>query len=293
MTTRVAWAIAAAVLIGACGGADIPMHSGYKNEKVRPWKKPKVIVLDDKGEGKAEGDLSYRDYRRAKWYAVDLPADGELEIGCEIAPPDVEDFDLAFEVLDPNFIVIAKADLDDEDAHELVKNRTLYELTAGRYLIHLYLQGRLDSADFDLKLKYNPQAKKYQSDFPALVPFPPRLPVVPLLDDTPADQIAKRPRPGVKKTSKGRPKPTQVAEDTSKKIPARVINIAAQGNESMITVDRGVNQGVSDGMKGYVQGVKGGSFTVTSCSERQCKGKVSATPDQISRSGKVIIIGSN
>ena len=44
-------------------------------------------------------------------------------------------------------------------------------------------------------------------------------------------------------------------------------------------------------MTGYVQGVKDGRFTTTSCNERNCKGKVSATPDQISKSGKVLIVG--
>ena len=289
--TRLGVALALAVLAGACG-AEIPMHSGYKTDKVKPWKKPKVIVLDENGDGKAEGDLSYREYRRARWYAVDLPADGELEVKMEASPPDFEEFDLAMEILDPNFIVISKADQEDEDAGELNKTRTVYDLGAGRYLIHVYLQDRMHTADFDLKVKYTAQARKIESDFPAQVKFPPRLAVVPLLDDTPAEyyKLAKRPvvKQGGKKRVKAAPPP-----DETRKIPARVINIAAQGSESLITVDRGTNQGVSDGMKGYVQGVKGGSFTVTSCSDRQCKGKVPATPDQISRSGKVIIIGTN
>jgi hypothetical protein len=282
------------VLAAACGGTDIPTHSGYKSEKSKPWKKPKVLTFDEKGEAKVDGELSYLELRRAKWYAVDLPSEGELEVGCEISPPGDgdEEFDLAMEILDPNFQVISKADLDEDDAHELLKQRTLYELAPGRYLIHLYLQRRLDTAEFDLKLKYTAIAKAYESDFPAQVQFLPRLPVVPLLDDTPADQIAKR-KPNIKRTGTTRVRQTpKKPEDTGKKISGTVINISVSGSESVITVNRGTAQGVQDGMKGYVTGVKDGGFTTSGCTERNCKGKVGATPDQISKSGKVIIVAS-
>jgi hypothetical protein len=288
--------IAAVVAIGlaaACGGADIPSHSGYKNDKLKPWKKPKLIPFDEKGEGKADGDLSYAEYRRAKWYAVDLPSDGQLDVAVEISPGGEADdeFDLAMEILDPNFVVISKADLDEEDAHEVLKARSLYELSPGRYLIHLYLERRIDTAEFDLKVKFLPQAKEYESTFPAQVAFLPRLPVVPLLDDTPADQIARKKNPEIGRTGRKRPpKTTATKPDTTKKIAAQVVNVVVSGSDSVITVNRGTSQGVEDGMKGYVTGVKEGGFTVTSCTERNCKGKVKATPDQISKSGKVLIV---
>jgi hypothetical protein len=282
------------IVLGACGGADIPTHSGYKNDKVKPWKKPKLIPFDEKGEGKADGELDYADFRRARWYAVDLPSEGELEVSLEISPvTEDEEFDLAMEVLDPNFQVITKADLDEDDAHEILKQRTLYDLTPGRYLIHLYLERRLDLADYDLKVKFLAQAKAFESDFPAQVAFTPRLPVVPLLDDTPADQIRIAKKPVIKRTGKGRKPRVDTPVETGRKVPARVINVAVSGGDALITIDRGTNQGVEDGMKGYVLNVKGGSFTVTSCTERNCKGKVTnATPDMISKSGKVIIVVS-
>jgi hypothetical protein len=285
-----------AIALGAvgCGGADIPMHSGYKNDKLKPWKKPKVIPLDEKGEGKVDGELNYAEYKRAKWYAVDLPADGELDVNIEISPPGDaadEDFDLAMEVLDPNFQVISKADLDEEDAHEVIKNRALYDLAPGRYLIHLYLQRRIDTAEYDLKVHYIAQARAFESDFPAQVQFPPRLATVPPLDDTPADQIRIAKKNTVKRTGKGRTKePKPPPEDKGQKISAHVINVAVSGSESVITIDRGTNQGVSDGMKAYVKGVPGG-VTLNSCGERNCKAKVNATPDQISSNGgKVTIV---
>lgn len=294
---RILGALLAAALALAlgCGGPDIPSHSGYKSDKAKPWKKPKVIPLDEKGEGKVDGELSYAEYRRAKWYAVDVPSEGQLDVSLEISPPgDDEEYDMAMEVLDPNFVVISKADLDEDDAHEVLKQRSLYELSPGRYLIHLYLERRIDTGEYDLKVAFTAQAKAYESTFPADVAFLPRLPVVPLLDDTPADQIVKRTKPTIKRTGKGRTKTTaSKPEDTSKKVNGHVINVVVSGSDSVITVDRGNAQGVSDGMKGYVVGVKDGGFSTSSCTERNCKGKVAATPDQISKAGgKVILIAS-
>src|SRR5437764_9043120 len=91
------------VTAAACGGVQVPQHDGYKSDKVKPWKKPKVLKLDDKGEAKDDGDLSYPDRRRAKWLAIDTPAYGELDVQLDITPPGDtagEDFDLALEVLD-------------------------------------------------------------------------------------------------------------------------------------------------------------------------------------------------
>ena len=65
------------------------------------------------------------------------------------------------EILDPGYRVIAKSDLEEEDAHELTKSKTLYDLAPGKYLIHLYLQSRLDTADF---------IKKGGRSGPAVVP---------------------------------------------------------------------------------------------------------------------------
>src|SRR5690606_503981 len=102
-----------ALAVPACGGPKVPAHSGYKSEKAKPWNKPKVLRLDqEKLEAKASGELSYRDFRRARWFAIDLPANGELTLKLEITPPGDEineEFDLAMEVLDPGFRVISKS----------------------------------------------------------------------------------------------------------------------------------------------------------------------------------------
>jgi hypothetical protein len=284
------WRIVLALgVLAACGGPQIPKHSGYKSEKSKPWKKPKHIKLDERMEGKVEGDLAYGTYHRAKWFAIDVPSNGELSLQLEITPPGDatnDDFDLAMEVLDPGYRVISKSDLEEEDAHELNKQRTLYDLAPGQYLVHLYLQSRMDIADFLLRVAFKPTAAaEVKSDFPAQVAFLPPLPMVPLNDDTPAKyrppttatvkiRHGKRPRPAPVD------KPAPVATAKS----ARIIGLSVAGGGTQITIGIGSAQGVDAGWKGKIAGV-GGGFTVAGCSERTCTATVSATPDQIKAGG--------
>ena len=286
--------IASLVVMAACGGTQVPKHSGYKTDKAKPWKKPKAITLDDKGEGKVEGDLSYPDYRRAKWYSVELPANGELGLRLEITPPGDatnDDFDLAMEILDPGDRVIAKSDLEEEDAHELTKSKTLYDLIPGKYLVHLYLQGRLDTADFVLRATYKRTAPaEVKSDFPAHVAFVPALPMVPLNDDTPSNY--KQPATAVVKINKGTrptPKPPVEKPVVAATLSARIIGIQVTAGGTQITVGRGTESGAAVGMKGKIDGVSGG-FSLAGCSARTCQATVSATPDQIKAAGGNVVL---
>jgi hypothetical protein len=270
--------ISVLLLVAGCG-ASIPDHSGYKSDKVKPWKKPKLVTLDAKLEAKIEGSVDYPDRRRARWYALDLPSSGELTLELEISPAtESEDFDLSMEVIDARSRVLAKADLEEEDAHELVKTRTLYELPAGRYLIHLYLQRRIDAADFDLKLSFRQVALQSSSDFAARVSFPPRLAVVPLRDDGPG-RPERKPRP-----RSDEPKP-----DADQLITAKIINVVVSAGGTQITIGRGTDAGLAEGMAGRVQGIKQGSFVLSSCGTRSCKATVKATSDEVSRAGKVVV----
>lgn len=279
----------AAVVLGlvACGGTKIPVHSGYKSEKSKPWKKPKLLKWNDEMEAKADGDLHYGEMDRAKWYALDIPANGELELKLEATPPGDavnDDFDLAMEVLDPGFRVISKADMEEDDVGELNKSRTLFLEKAGRYLVHIYLQGRLDFADYDLRVAFKRTAPaEVKSNFPALVAFLPPLPMVPLNDDTPAKYRA--PKTAVVKI-KRRPR-VKVAEPTpavttSKK--ARIIGIAVAGGGTQITIGFGADQGAAPGWKGKIAGVQG-TFSLNACNPRTCTAIVSATADQIKAGG--------
>lgn len=285
------WIVPAVCLLVACGGTKVPLHSGYKNDKSKPWKNPKQIKLDDKGEGKADGALNYASMSRARWYAIQLPSHGELTIRLEITPPGDEtneDFDLALEVLDPGYRVIAKSDKEEEDAGELTKTKTLFDLEPGKYFIHLYLQGRLDSGDYNLKANFKPtKAGDKPSDFPAQVAFVDALPMVPLNDDTPKTYrppttvVTTRTRPPKAPPKKPDEKPVTVLN-------ARIVGVSVIGGGTRIVLGRGTLTGAASGMKAKLNGING-VFPIE-CNENTCAAVVAATPDQIKSAGTTVTL---
>lgn len=285
--------LASMLVAAACGGPQVPTHNGYKSEKVKPWKKPKTLTWDEKGETKADGDLSYPEMRRARWYALELPTAGEITLKLEVTPPGDavnEDFDLAMEVLDPGFRVISKADSEEEDVGELTKTRNLLDLQPGNYLVHIYLQGRMDSADYVLRASYKRAGTSdVKSDFPTQVAFLPALPMVPLNDDTPARY--KPPQTTVVTIKKGPKKPPTPKEEpappaTTKT--ARIIATSVSGGGTQITIGMGTSQGVASGWKAKIAGVQG-TFPL-SCDERKCTASVSATADQVKAGGGTVTL---
>lgn len=282
------------LFVAACGGPQIPTHNGYKTgDKAKPWKKAKGLKWDDKLEAKAEGDLSYPDFRRAAWYMADLSQNGELDLRLEITPPGDatnDDFDLAMEILDPGNRVIAKSDMEEADAHELTKTKNLLDLAPGKYLIHIYLQGRMDTADYILKAAFKPAAATQgKSDFPAQVAFLPALPMVPINDDTPKNYkppttvVVHTTHHPVHETPK--PPPTPPAAEKT----ARIIGVSISSGGTQITIGLGTLKGAQTGMHGRINGISGSSFTVGTCNERACTATVSATPDQINQAGSVVL----
>jgi hypothetical protein len=284
------------LIVAACGGAQIPMGNGYKGgDKAKPWKKSKTLKWSDKLEAKADGDLSYPEMRRAAWYTADLPQNGELDLHLEITPGDNvgEDFDLAMEIMDSGYRVIAKSDQEEGDAGQLTKQKALLDLDPGKYYIHLYLQGRLDSADYSLKAAFKPSAATQgKSDFPAEVAFLPPLPMVPINDDTPKNY--KPPGATVVVHTTHRPHEVKKAEppppagDTYQ---ARIIGVSVVSGGTQITVGRGTATHARTGMPGKINGLAGSTFTLSSCTERVCTATVSATPDQVNHSAGSVVLG--
>jgi hypothetical protein len=285
------WIVPAVALLVACGGPKVPLHSGYKNEKAKPWKNAKAIKLDAKNEGKADGSLNYASYNRARWYFVQLPSHGDLNLKLEITPPGDEaneDFDLAMEILDPGFRVISKTDKEEEDAGELNKNKPLFDLEAGKYYVHLYLQGRMDNADYNLKVTFKPtKAHEKASDFPAQVAFIDALPMVPLNDDTPKQY---RPPPPVTVVRTPRPpkQPTPDKKPEATVLNARIVGVSVVGGGTRIVLGRGTNTGAKSGMKAKLNGING-MFPID-CNENTCVAVVNATPDQIKSAGTTVTL---
>ncbi len=282
--------VVAAVVASACG-PSIPKHMGYKNAKVTPWRNPKVIKLDENNEGKADGELDYPSQRRARWYAIDLPTSGDLQVTVEANPTnDNEDFDLGMEIVGPGYRVLAKGDVEDEDAHELTKTRSAGGLSAGRILLHLFLQGRLDNSDFEVKVKFAPKATEVTSSFPAQVAYLPSLALVPVIDDTPegyGKKPGKKPTPGVKRpTPVKEPKPV---EEPKTKVTAKVLRATMSDKSTSLVLSAGSDAGVEDGWRGTVSGQKGMSFTVRGVTQRTCKGVLEGvTAEQVN--GKTVTL---
>jgi hypothetical protein len=287
--TRLVWPVAAcAVVLAACGGTDVPTHNGYKSPKATPWRKPTVLQLDDQGEAEADDTVSYPKRSRARWFAVDLPTGGQLEVQVQTEPQGDRDVDLAFEVLNESYEVLVRADRDEEDAGEETKTRKLVKLRPGRYYIHVYAQRRLDEADFTVGLGFRPgESAAARTNFPASVPFVGSLPDVPAVDDAPPPAPIAHKCKGPKCKKHAPPPPA--ADDTPppKAVRARVAGIvSSKSGSTEIRIDRGSAQGVAVGWKGAVESrdgkaIPGGTFEVSRVTPAESFGTVRASASSV------------
>jgi hypothetical protein len=278
--------LAIALTAPACGGADVPAHNGYRSPKARPWRSPTVLQLDDSLETEVDDSVSYPKQQRARWYAVDLPGSGELEVSVTIAElSDDRDVDVAMEVLDEGYRVIAKADREEEDSGEDQKIRKVPGLAAGRYYIHVYAPRRLDAADYTLQAVFRPRVSNAPSDFPARVAFISALPDVPLQDDAPpAAPVVKKCKGS--KCKKRVPKVVDDSQPPPKSVRARIAGIVESGKGVQIRINQGTNQGIEVGWKGTVvsrdgKPIPGGSFEISKVSAGESFGTVRASADSI------------
>jgi hypothetical protein len=291
-----------AFAVAACGGTQVPQHSGYKKPKSKPWEKPKVLKLD-KNAAKTGVDLDYARYKRARWLAVDLPGPGTLEVALAVTPSsggggkteegEELDLDVGFEILDAaTFNVLARSDPDADDANELKKQRTLTDLTEGRYLIHLYLQGRLDAADVDVKIGFKRGEIPWKSDFPNQVAWIDRLAAIPPLDDAPEEKKPPKPPrpPGGGGPRPPKPPPDPPPGSGGGSIMAEISDIQPDASGgTKITIAGGTADGLENGLKGSVKGVRNSGFSLSGCSASTCRAVVKAAIDDVRGASGVLI----
>lgn len=171
------------LLLTGCPGTNWPTHDGYRSSQKAPWKRPKKLTLDRDGEAEIDDRVNYAERKRAKWYSVETRGDGNLSFKLEITPgTEYADFDLGFEVYNSRYKVLHRSDKEASDVGELKKTASVTGLPQGKYLIHVFLQGRSDRASYYLRVKYDSGKAKYSSNFPANVKFPTSLAAVPLFE---------------------------------------------------------------------------------------------------------------
>jgi len=284
---RPAWTavVGVALACSACGGADVPEHDGYRRGVSRPWRQATVLRLDDSREAEVDDTVSYPKRQRARWYAIDLPGAGSMEVQVSAAELSEQgEVDVAFEVLDEGYRVRARADAKSDDAGDEHKVRRLRRLAPGRYYIHVYAQRRVDEADFTLEVSFRPQAGRVRSDFPAQVAFIDPLPQVPEQDDSPAPPPPagkKCPGPGCKKKARVEEPPA-----APRSIRARIAGIVESGGGVQIRIDQGANQGIEVGWKGMVvsrdgKEIAGGAFEVSRVSPSESFAVVRSSPSSV------------
>ena len=289
-------------LLVACGGTQVPTHSGYKGKKPRPWEKPKVLKLE-KNAAKFDVDLDYARFKRARWLAVDLPGPGSLQVDLDVTARgggggtsdegEELDLDVGAELLDGvSWNVLARSNLETDDAHDLKKTLKAADLPEGRYYIHLYLQGRLDAADVEVKVAFARGALPWKSDFPNQVAFVDVLPAIPPLDDAP--EPTKKPRitrVTTTRTDKPRKDPKE-PEPTGAGglVMAEISNVEPDaGGGTLVTIGAGTADGLENGLSGSIKGVRNSSFRLSGCSPATCRAKVKAPIDDVRGAAGVTI----
>jgi hypothetical protein len=299
-------------LVAACG-AKIPEHDGYRTAKANVWETPQKLELDEDLEAEVDSELSYTKRQRARWFVLNLPRAGELDLSLTFAPlgevvnelDEDDPFDVGFEVYDEQYRVLMRADRGEDDAGERKKRRTLYELARGKYFIHVFLQRRLDEVEYSLRLQFRRADVDIAStDFPKLVAFVDPLPAVPEVDDAP------RPEPRCRGRNCGKPAPRRDPDRTDPTptpepqagvvavpaggLRARITGVRATGEGTRITINRGSAHGVAKGWRGRIvtkdsKTIPDGSFTIDSVKAQESTATVRPTPDAVTSAANAII----
>ena len=81
---------------------------------------------------------------------------------------------------------------------------------------------------------------------------------------------------------------TAAADKLSPAAPARIVDVQIQGSESIITIDRGSDQGVARGWRGWLvrndgKRVPEGEFAIVRVTKKTCIGKVRLGADAIAQ----------
>ena len=322
-STRLALSL---LLLGACG-PKAPTHSGYPTGLKEPWTKAKIIALDDSNKAKEDGTLSYPERTRARWYVIELPTDGILDVKLTVDPQTQFTSGLGFEILDSGYNIVAGKRDDEEDGggaaddDSLKKVLIVKDARAGDSYIHLYTLGKTDAADYSLKINFTPAAAAIPvNTFPNNVPMPGEIAAVPAADDAPPKHGkssgggSSGGSSGGSKTSGGSSGGSKTPGGTTpggttpggttdangaKSLPkggviAMIVEYSDSGGGTRVVIDRGKADGVTDGAFGYVfdkskKKIAGSDFSVKSIREHECEGVVPLPTDVVKTARTVLL----
>jgi hypothetical protein len=290
------------LLVGACGGAQ-GFNSGYPSGEKEPWTSPDKLTINANGEASGEGTIAFPQDKRAKWYSVELPVQGDLQAKLTFDAQNTG-ADVGFEILDSGFNVVA-APQSDDDIGQAKKVRTVKDARAGRTYIHIYALGRADILEYKLRLKYDPKAgappppPQPQVENPGVV-FPATVPNLPPLAAIPGAPPPKKGEPVVVKPPEPTPTPQVPTPPTPPPIEGKVGEITefgTSGSGVRIVINKGAEAGVEEGWEGNVlEAASGnkkllpkGSFKVKKVKDDESEGIVNLTLDDIQRNRKVVL----
>ena len=259
-----------ALLLIGCGPKTID-HSGYPDGDAKPWAKPKSLKLDERYEAKLDGTVSYPKKERARWYVVELPADGKMTATITIEPR-APGADLGMEILDAGFNVASK---DADDELQPKKERVADKLTGGKAYIHVYTLKRPDEADYTLRVRFAPSLNT-TTPVTATVAVADDIPNHPDLAQVSSADAKRRPGGGTHTPPPPPPPPHVVTKGVS----ARIYEFGIKDGKVHIKIDKGQVDGVEAGWRGYMLSTKSGDkiagsdFTVQKVKESDCEAGV-------------------
>ena len=269
---------------------NVPQHSHSGKDYRR--KGAKKIKLDEDGEGRAKGIVTYPGGDRVDWKQFETPegmGDGELKIKLRWKPPR-RGLDLAFNVYDQYFHRVARAKPSKKRRRS--KSVTIDHAVPGKYYIQIYAPRRIDAGAYRVSVQYEelPATVEVKMD-PSQIPDPPKLAGVP----EPVEEDPKVEDPKVEDPKVEDPKVEDPPADRPKPYKTRVVGIQLAGRFVIVTLKGGTNRGISRDWTGSLlrggssNALTGGELEIIKVTKSKTVARVKLTIDQVSANKSALL----
>jgi hypothetical protein len=174
MWRRIAVAVLGTALF-VWGCASTINQDSKSGEDNRPSGADEIKIGDD-GEASVQDVVTYPGGDRVDWKVFEIKGPKDITVSLRWKPPR-ENLDLAFNVLDEGFNVLARAK-PSPNSGKKKKEVDIKAAGAGKYYVQIYAPERGDAGDYTLEISVRDVAVVDTSNIPK-VPDPPRLPALP------------------------------------------------------------------------------------------------------------------